>query len=186
MPEKLCVMTLKGYTKFERKLTCGLKNDIRNLVNFHASSGKSKNLHLACKDLDEKIYGRVMFHFNKEWCKVWRKTDCWFQNWHEKLGKFSLNHSKIQKFHFDGLYFSKLYEVWAKKYRGVMFHWTVMQNFNRPWPCGFKNVMRNSVNYHLRALKVWKIVHWWAHIQRNYVPWDWRVFQNLKENWLVA
>ena len=34
-------MTLKGHAK----LTRGLKNDIRNLVNFHASSRKSENFH---------------------------------------------------------------------------------------------------------------------------------------------
>ena len=38
-------MTLKGDPKFKGKLTCGLKNDLRNLVNFHASSRKSENLH---------------------------------------------------------------------------------------------------------------------------------------------
>ena len=38
-------MALKGDAKFNGKLTCGLKNDIRNLVNFHASSWKSENLH---------------------------------------------------------------------------------------------------------------------------------------------
>ena len=55
-------MTLKGVAKFKRKLTCGLKNDIRNLVNFHASSRKSENLHFdwillsnIYKDLDEKV-----------------------------------------------------------------------------------------------------------------------------------
>ena len=55
-------MTLKRNAKFKRKLTCGLKNDIRNLVNFHVSSRKSENLHFvqmlllkAYKDLDEKI-----------------------------------------------------------------------------------------------------------------------------------
>ena len=55
-------MTLKGDAKFKGKLTCGLKNDIRNLVNFHASSRKSENLHFdwmllskAYKDLDEKV-----------------------------------------------------------------------------------------------------------------------------------
>ena len=55
-------MTLKGDAKFKGKLTCGLKNDIRNLVNFHASSRKSENLHFdqillskAYKYLDEKI-----------------------------------------------------------------------------------------------------------------------------------
>ena len=31
--------------KFEEKLTLGSKNDMRNLVNFNASSGKSGNLH---------------------------------------------------------------------------------------------------------------------------------------------
>ena len=44
------------------KLTCGLKNNLRNLLNFHVSSWKSKNLHFdglllskAYKDLDEKV-----------------------------------------------------------------------------------------------------------------------------------
>ena len=39
-------MTLKSDAKFEEKLTLGSKNDMRNLVNFNASSGKSDNLHL--------------------------------------------------------------------------------------------------------------------------------------------
>ena len=36
-------MTPKGDAKFKGKLTRGLNNDIRNLVNFHASSQKSEN-----------------------------------------------------------------------------------------------------------------------------------------------
>ena len=55
-------MTLKGDAKFKRKLIRGLKNDMRNLVNFHASSQKSENLHFngllvfeAYKVLDEKV-----------------------------------------------------------------------------------------------------------------------------------
>ena len=31
--------------KFEEKLTLGSKNDMRNLVNFNVSSGKSESLH---------------------------------------------------------------------------------------------------------------------------------------------
>ena len=38
-------MTLETDTRFEEKLTLGFKNDMRNLVNFNASSGKSENLH---------------------------------------------------------------------------------------------------------------------------------------------
>ena len=37
-------MTLKSGPNFEEKLTFCLKNDMRNLVNFNASSGKSENL----------------------------------------------------------------------------------------------------------------------------------------------
>ena len=56
-------MTLKGDATFKEKLTSGLKNDIRNLVNnFHASSRKSENLHFdglvlfkAYIVLDEKV-----------------------------------------------------------------------------------------------------------------------------------
>ena len=55
-------MTLKGDAKFKGKLTCGLKNNVVNLVNFHASSRKSGNLHFdridlskAYKNLDEKV-----------------------------------------------------------------------------------------------------------------------------------
>ena len=38
-------MVLKGDAKFEEKLTCGLENDWRNLVNFHQSTRKSQNWH---------------------------------------------------------------------------------------------------------------------------------------------
>ena len=55
-------MTLQGDAKFNGKLTCGLKNDIKNWVNFHASSRKSENLHFdgiilpkAYKFLVEKV-----------------------------------------------------------------------------------------------------------------------------------
>ena len=38
-------MTLKKDPNFEEKLTFSLKNDMRNLVNYSPSSGKSENLH---------------------------------------------------------------------------------------------------------------------------------------------
>ena len=38
-------MTLNGDATFKEKLTSGLKNDIGNLVNFHARSRKSENLY---------------------------------------------------------------------------------------------------------------------------------------------
>ena len=37
-------MTLNSDGKFEEEHTCRCKNDMRNLGNFHASTGKSQNL----------------------------------------------------------------------------------------------------------------------------------------------
>ena len=55
-------MTLKSDKKFKGKLTRDLKNDIKNLVNFHANSCKPANLYFdgfllskAYKLLDEKV-----------------------------------------------------------------------------------------------------------------------------------
>ena len=97
-------MTLKGGPKFKGKLTCCLNNDLRNFVNFHSSSRKSGNLHFhglflskAYKDLDEKVK-IVMPHYTEAWCKVWRKTDSWFQNWHDDFGEIKCEQWKVWKF----------------------------------------------------------------------------------------
>ena len=57
----LCYYT-EGWTNIYRKTDCWLENDIRNLVDFHASSYKSENLHFdrlvlskAYKVLYEKV-----------------------------------------------------------------------------------------------------------------------------------
>ena len=40
--EELCIMTMKNDAKFEEKLTCQFKIDMRNLINFDLSTRKSK------------------------------------------------------------------------------------------------------------------------------------------------
>ena len=66
-------MTLKSDAKFKGKMTRGSRNDIRNLINFHASSRKSENFHFdgfllskAYKVLDEKVQKSYMSHDNEE------------------------------------------------------------------------------------------------------------------------
>ena len=49
-------MTLKSDVKFEEKLALGSKNDMRNLVNFNANSGKSENLHFDVLLLSKVYY----------------------------------------------------------------------------------------------------------------------------------
>ena len=48
-----------------------------------------------------------------------KKTDLLFQIWLEEFGKFSHNHSKVWKFHFNGAFLSKVYKVSVS---GVTFH----------------------------------------------------------------
>ena len=64
-------MTLKRYTNFEEKLTCGLKKDLGNLANFHQSTWKCQNwdfdgILLQQKRYDIKICRGVMCHENEE------------------------------------------------------------------------------------------------------------------------
>ena len=75
--EELCFMTLKSDAKFEEKLTLGSKNDMRNLVNFHPTTQKSKNftsMGYFCPKymrFELKKYRGVIFHDTKQWCKIW-------------------------------------------------------------------------------------------------------------------
>ena len=78
-------MTVKGVAKL---VACGLKNDMRNFANFHASSRKSGNLHFdpillskANKNLNEKVqksyvswHGRMMQSLKKNWLLVQKMT----------------------------------------------------------------------------------------------------------------
>ena len=60
-------MTLKFDAKFKGKLFRGWKNDIRNLISFHARIHESENFHLdwlvlskTYKVLDEKVQKRYV------------------------------------------------------------------------------------------------------------------------------
>ena len=72
--EELYVMTLKGITTVNGKMTCGLKKDKRKLVNIHVICQKFENLHFdrilffkVYKDLDStEEYRRVMSHDTEE------------------------------------------------------------------------------------------------------------------------
>ena len=75
-------MTLKSDTKFEEKLTLGSKNDIMKWVNFNASSGKSKNVHI-----DEVLLLSIAF-------KVSLMTLKKDPNFKEKLTFFKKNDMK--------------------------------------------------------------------------------------------
>ena len=74
--EELCFLALKNNAKLKEKLTLASRNDIRNLVNFHPTTQKSKNFILMdyfCRKymrFEIKKCSGVTFHDTEQWCKI--------------------------------------------------------------------------------------------------------------------
>ena len=116
-----------------------------------------------------------------------------FVNFHPTTQKF-------QNFTSMGYFCPKYMSFELKKIRRsyLSWHWTVMQNLNKPWPCGFKNGMRNWVNFHYSAQKSEKLYIDGLFLSKGYMfqlenfrgimchDTEEYMMQNLKDNWLVA
>ena len=107
--ESLWLMTLKSDTKFEEKLNLGSKN-VRNLVNFNASSGKSENLHfdvlllsIACKVSAENVQkNNLLWQWNKIQ-NFGEKLTFYLKNDLRNLVNFNMSSGKFKNLHFDGI-----------------------------------------------------------------------------------
>ena len=95
-------------------LTCGLKNDIRNSANFHASSRNSKSLHFnwillskAYKDLGEKVQKMESDAMFEEKLTLGSKNDM------RNLLNLNASSCKSGNFHFNMLLLSIAYKVSA-------------------------------------------------------------------------
>ena len=129
-------MTLKGNTKFKRKLTHNLKNDVKYW--FSCKQSKIWKLAYWCAPFNQSIW-RFRWKSTKVLCLMTMKSDGKFE---EKLTfllkddvrnlvNFKVNSGNL---HFDDILLQKLCNVWAKKYRGVVL-WKMTY--------GFKNDIRN-------------------------------------------
>ena len=125
----------------EEKLTRGSKDDIRNLVNFNASSGKCENMHFDTLfyqkyiRFEPKKYRGVLCRNAEERCKIWGGADLCFEKWHEESGKFWLNSWKSPNLYFNRLLLSKVYNVWTEKLQRsyASWHWRVMRYLKKNW-----------------------------------------------------
>ena len=69
------------------------------------------------------------------WCKIWRKTNLWFEKWYREFGKLSPEHSKVSKLKlWWGPYVQsrKCMSLKLKK-EWWQWQWRMIQNFNRNW-----------------------------------------------------
>ena len=83
------------------KLTIGSKNDMRNLVKFSATSGKSENLHfdvlllsIAYK-VSAKNLQKNYLSWNSRMIQTLKKNEFLFEKWHEEFGQFLSQQWKV-------------------------------------------------------------------------------------------
>ena len=129
----------------------GSKNDMRNLVSFNASSGKSENLHfdvlllsIAYKVSAKKVQKNYLsWHWKKiqtlkkNWLFIWKMT--WGIWWTLTWAVESLKICTLV-----GYFCRKYVMLELNKYRGVV---------SSKMTYGFKNDISNLVNFHTSSLK---------------------------------
>ena len=106
-------MTLKSDAKFKGKLVCVLKNDLGNLIDFHASSCKSENLHfdvlllsIAYKVSAKKLQKLSVMTLKND-PNFKEKLTFYLKNVMRNLVNFNSSSGKSVNVHFDGIFLSK-------------------------------------------------------------------------------
>ena len=111
-------MRVESDAKFEEKLAVGFKNDMTNLVNFNASSGKSENLHFDVLLLSI-AYIKFQLKSAEELSLMTLKSD---PNFEEKLNfclkndirnlmNFNSRSGKSENLYFDGIFLGKVCNI---------------------------------------------------------------------------
>ena len=120
-----------------------------------------------------KKYRRVISHDTEEWCKVWRKTDSWFQEWYEKFGEFNVSSDKSENLHFNVLLLSIAYKVSAKKVQKnyLSWHWKGIQTLQKNWLFVWKMVWGIwwTLTWATESLKIWTLMGYFC---RKYVVFE--------------
>ena len=104
-------------------------------------------------------YRGIIFHGTKELCKFWRKTDLWFEKWHEKFGKFSPDHLKVSKLGhwWDPFVQSRKGMTLKIKEELCVMAMKNKAKFKEEFTCNFKTAMRNLTNFHSSTQKSKKL-----------------------------
>ena len=71
-----------------------------------------------------KKYRGIIFHETEKRYKIWRGIDLSFRNAKGIYQNLTQALESFRHYHFSGLLLSKVYILWTKKYRGIIFHET--------------------------------------------------------------
>ena len=115
-------MTLNSDVKFKGKLNCDLKNDMKNLVNFHAGSQKSDIIYFDGLLLS-KVYKVLQLKSKVELCVMILKSNAkfkenmnyGFKNDRKNLMHFHPRTQNPENLPFKRIFLSKEYNVSARK-----------------------------------------------------------------------
>ena len=135
-------MTLRSDAKFEEKLTCGLKNDMRNLANFHQSTWKCQNW-----DFDRILLSKVEKYMSlkciEELCVKTMKNDTKTEEELTSYFKIDMRNWQIltwtiknlKKLLFNWLLWPKyiMFELKKVQRSYLWWHWRLMQNLKENW-----------------------------------------------------
>ena len=126
--EELCFLALKSDAKLKEKLTLGSKNDMRNLVNFHPTTQKSKNFTSMGSffpnymSFELKKYRGVIFHDTEQWCKIWIDPDLVVSKMTWGIGWTFIRAPKSENCTFMSSRCPKHTPFQLQNFRGIMCH----------------------------------------------------------------
>ena len=127
--EELCFMKMKNDAKFEDEMTCRLKIDMENLISFDPSPWK-------------KIFILIRSFWAKYTLFEFKKVQRSYLSWHWRMIQNLVRNQllllkltwgiwqiwtqtleSLKNFHFNGLFLSKVYIVWAKNGQRSSLSW---------------------------------------------------------------
>ena len=143
-------MALKNDAKFEEKLNLGSKNDMMNLLNFNASSGKSENfhfdvLHLSIAYKNSAKIHRIISHDTEKRSSLEENLTFCLKNDMKNFANFNPSSGKSENLHIDGLFLKNYVMLKLKKYRGHI-SWKLTY--------GFKNDISLMMNFHTTSWNI--------------------------------
>ena len=131
-------MALNIDEKFEGKLTCAFKNDMKNMQNFHQSTWKSPNW-----DFDGILLSKVenLWAENSQGSYLswqWRMIQSWWRNSKLTWGIWQILISALENLkdlHFNGLFLIEhiMFELTKVQRSYIWWHWILMQNLKENW-----------------------------------------------------